>query len=132
MNANKYPERRLKHLISGPFTLMMIVPTVITDIFLELFQHICFPLYNIPLVKRKNYIRIDRHKLKYLSYLDKFNCSFCGYTNGVAAYSVKIAGDAEKYWCGIKHQKTKVFEEPEHHKEFVGYNDKEEFKKRFS
>ncbi len=35
--------------------------------------------------------------------LEKFNCIYCGYGNGVAAYGKEIIARTEQYWCPIKH-----------------------------
>jgi hypothetical protein len=106
----------------------MIIPAVILDIFLEIYQLICFPLWGIPKNKRNNYIKIDRQKLSYLNKWDKVWCMYCGYANGVAAYSVKIAGDSEKYWCGIKHKPSSGFIQPAHHKDFLEYGNEKAYK----
>ena len=97
-------------------------------IFLELYQAICFTLYDIPLVERKKYIKIDRHKLKYLDWVEKINCAYCGYGNGVLNYASAIAIATEKYWCGIKHSKDQYFIEPEHHRDYLEYGDEEGYK----
>jgi len=131
MKFKLHSERRLRHWFAGPFIWGMVIPLVILDVFLEIYHRICFPLYSIPLVKRRNYIKIDRKKLEYLNLFEKVACSFCGYANGLFAYAVRIAGDSEKYWCSIKHAKKKGFHEPEHHKEFLEYGDKETFNKLF-
>ena len=116
-------------LLSGPFVYVMIVPLVILDIFAEIYHRICFFLYGIPYVSRKKYIKIDRHKLKYLWWFDKINCAYCGYANGLLRYTAEIAARTEKYWCGIKHKKDPEFNEPEHHKNFEEYGDKDNYKK---
>ena len=48
----------------------------------------------------------------------KFNCSYCGYANGVLHYASVIAGRTEQYWCGVKHEKRNGFVEPHHHENF--------------
>jgi hypothetical protein len=110
---------------------MMIIPLVILDVFIEVYHHICFPLYGIPLVKRSNYIKIDRHKLEYLTPMEKIDCAYCGYANGLLHYSAEIAGRTEKYWCGIKHKEEKDFVPPKHHENFVEYGDRGAFEKRY-
>ncbi len=127
MEFRKHRERWLRHLVSSPFIYMMILPIVIMDIFIEIYHRICFPLYGIPCVKRCAYIRIDRHRLEYLTFSEKLNCAYCGYANGLAAYLVRIAGDTERYWCGIKHKKEVGFEEQPHQKDFLEYDDKRSF-----
>ena len=99
------------------------------DLLVELYHRVAFPLCKIKLVKRFNYIKIDRHKLSYLNCLEKIGCAYCGYANGLVNYWVKIAAESEKFWCAIKHEKCKDFMVPEHHKEFVDYGDDKGFKK---
>lgn len=70
---------------------------------MTLYQAICFPVYGIPKVKRKDYIVIDRHYLSYLNLVEKLNCVFCGYFGGVIAFTAEVAARTEQYWCPIKH-----------------------------
>lgn len=74
---------------------------------------------------------MDRQKLSYLTIYDKVNCAYCGYANGLMHYGTRIAGDTEKYWCGIKHTPGKGFKEPEHHKDFLKYGDEKAFKEKY-
>ncbi len=131
MEYKKYGNRKLRHTISIPFIWMMIFPMVLFDIFLETYHRICFRLYGIPIVNRQSYIRMDRQKLSYLKWYDKINCAYCGYANGLMAYGVKIAGDTEKYWCGIKHVPGNGFKEPAHHKDFLKYGDEKAYKNKY-
>ena len=73
-------------------------------------------------------IRIDRQKLKYLNIMEKLNCMYCGYANGLLNYARVISGETERYWCGIKHKSGDGFNEPEHHKDFLEYGDEEGFR----
>lgn len=131
MDYKLYKNRKIRHFLSAPVIWSMIIPLVILDVFLEIYHRICFPLYGIKIVNRKNYIKIDRYKLKYLKWYDKINCAYCGYANGLINYAQKIAAETEKYWCGIKHEKTKNFVEPPHHKEFLNYGDEKSFKRKY-
>ena len=131
MEYKRHPKRFLRHLFSAPFIYIMIFPLAVLDIFIEVYKQLCFRLYGIELIRRKNYIRIDRHKLDYLNFIEKINCAYCGYANGLLNYSVAIAGATEKYWCGIKHKKYNGFVEPKHHKNFLKYGDKNSFKRDF-
>ena len=79
-----------RHAASMPFIYVMFFPLVFFDLFLEIYHHACFPLYKLPLVNRAKYIKIDRHKLKYLNALEKLNCSYCGYANGLIHYASVI------------------------------------------
>ncbi len=88
-----------------PFIWLMIIPIIIIDISVTIFQIICFPIYKIPKVKRKDYIIIDRYNLFYLGKIEKINCLYCEYFNGTVAYVKEIAGRTEQFWCPIKHSK---------------------------
>lgn len=124
--------QNVKNVIIGPVIFSLIIPLLILDIWGEIYHRICFPLYKMPYVKRKKYIKIDRHKLSYLDFWQKFYCVYCGYANGVINYWSEIAGKTELYWCGIKHKEGGDFIPPKHHDNFVEYGDKEEFKKKYT
>lgn len=121
----------VKNVASAPFIFGMAVPFVFLDICLELYHRVCFPLYGLAYVRRSDYIKIDRHKLKYLTFKEKMGCLYCGYANGLLHYASVIAGITEKYWCGIMHQKHQGFVPPPHHKDFVEYGDEAAFYKKY-
>ena len=122
--------QRIKHYISMPFIWILIVPMIFMDILMEIYHRICFPLYGMPHVKRSRYIRIDRHKLEYLPWTQKIGCVYCGYANGLMHYATVIAANSEHYWCNIMHQRFKNddFIPPSHHKDFLEYGNKEQYK----
>ena len=122
-----------KHIITLPLVWIWLVPFAVVDIVAEIYHRICFPLYNSPYVKRSEYIKIDRHKLKYLNFFQKISCAYCGYANGLLAYWSEIVGRTEKYWCGIMHKKRKRFIPPKHHKKFkfVEYGSELKFKAKY-
>jgi hypothetical protein len=122
--------KSIRNFVTWPIICGMIVPLVMFDICMELYHRICFPLYGIPLVVRKNYMRIkDRTELPYLNTFDKIFCAYCGYANGLIHYAFVIAGETEKYWCSIKHKKYEGFIPAPHQKDFLEYGDKESFEK---
>jgi len=93
----------VRNIISAPFIYSMIIPIAFFDLTITLYQHIFFRLYSIRRVKRSDYIVLDRHQLAYLNGIEKLNCIYCGYGNGVVAYSRKVIARTEQYWCPIKH-----------------------------
>ena len=127
MDYKKYKNRRIRHWVIAPFIWLNLFPILLLDFFTELYNRITFPIYGLPLVKRSDYIKIDRPKLKYLSLFDKLSCGYCGYANGVLPYAAEIAAVTEKYWCGIKHAQYKEFKEPKHHKKFISYGDTKKY-----
>ena len=94
------------------------------DAFITFYQHTCFRVYGIALVERKRYIRIDRHRLPFLNTIEKINCTYCGYGNGVLAYAREVAARTEQYWCPIKHaMRTK--DQHARTNTFIDYGDSE-------
>ncbi|MCW8842632.1 MAG: hypothetical protein OQK00_04370 [Rhodobacteraceae bacterium] len=113
-------------VLTAPVIYSLIIPFVILDIFVTIYQAICFSVYGIPKVKRRDHIRIDRHHLAYLNGLQKLNCVYCGYCNGVVAYVREIAGRTEAYWCPIKHA-ARVDGTHAHYAGFIEFGDGEGF-----
>jgi len=91
------------NIISAPVIYSMIVPFVLLDIWVSLYQIICFPIYGVEKVRRRDYIVFDRHHLAYLNLVEKLNCAYCSYGNGLLAYCLEIGARTESYWCPIKH-----------------------------
>ena len=79
--------------------------------------------------KRDDYIAIDRHRLGYLNAIEKLNCVYCGYSNGVIAYVREIAARTEQYWCPIKHARRVIGSHPRYAM-FDDYGDAEGYQKR--
>ena len=96
-------ESSLKNILSEPVIWAVFIPTVFLDLGVTLYQTICFPIYGIPKVKRADYIIFDRQYLNYLNIIEKINCAYCSYFNGVIAYIQEIAARTEQFWCPIKH-----------------------------
>ena len=96
-------ESEFRNVVSAPVVYLMIVPLGILDLFISFYQFVCFPLYGIEKVKRAHFIIIDRQQLAYLNVIEKMNCIYCGYANGLIAYTREITARTEQYWCPIKH-----------------------------
>ena len=112
----------LKSFIAAPFIYALIAPLIFLDIFVSLYQAICFPLFGIQKAKRSDYIVFDRAHLAYLNFLEKINCAYCSYGNGLIAYTREIAGKTEQYWCPIKHAKRVYLSHP-YYSQFAEYGD---------
>ena len=95
----------------------------------SVYQFICFKVYGIPRVKRNDFIVLDRQSLSYLNPIEKLNCVYCGYFNGMIAYVQEIAGRTEQYWCPIKHARKLGAMHKRYHK-FFNYGDHQEYKNR--
>jgi len=98
----------LLNLLAFPVIWLMLVPMALLDLLLGLYQVVCFTAYRIPRVSRSEYIVLDRGDLPYLNAVEKLNCAYCGYANGLAGYFREIAARTEQYWCPIKHARRIV------------------------
>jgi hypothetical protein len=116
----------LRNIASAPFIYLMIVPFVMLDVLLFVYQSVCFPLYRIPKVRRSNYVVVDRHHLGYLNAIEKVNCMFCGYVDGLLSYTRQIVSRTEMYWCPIKHAR-KVLEPHRRYSRFTDFGVGEDY-----
>ncbi|MDQ6997719.1 MAG: hypothetical protein Q9M17_03295 [Mariprofundus sp.] len=108
--------------LTAPFIYMIIIPFCLLDLFVSIYQFICFPVYGIPKVRRRDHIVFDRHKLGYLNALEKFNCFYCSYGNGLISFVREVAARTEQYWCPIKHARRISGTHP-HYSGFFDYGD---------
>ena len=99
---------RPQNLITGPIIYSMIIPLLVTDLFVTFYQITCFPIYGIKKVRRADYIIFDRQNLQYLNFIEKFHCTYCAYGSGMIAYISEIVGRTEQYFCPIKQDRKSV------------------------
>jgi len=118
-------------VLTAPVIYSLIVPLVILDISVSIYQAVCFPAYGIEKVRRRDYFTFDRAHLAYLNALERLNCAYCSYANGLIAYVREIAGRTEQYWCPIKHARRMIATH-DHYREFVDYGDAEAYRERIA
>ena len=118
------------HILTAPVIYSLIIPFALMDLFVTVYQWICFPVYGLEKIKRSDYMIFDRYHLAYLNIIEKINCAFCSYCNGVAGYARAVGGRTEQYWCPIKHAR-KVIGAHEGYSGFVEYGDAEAFRKKY-
>jgi len=64
-----------------------------------------------------------------LNSIEKLNCLYCSYFNGLMQYAAAIAGRTELYFCPIKHAK-KVAYKHEYYDAFFRYGEEDEYQKK--
>jgi len=109
-------------ILTVPIIWAALIPCVILDLVVTVYQFICFPIYGIPFARRRDYVVIDRQHLGYLNWLEKMNCMYCGYFNGVLAYVREVAARTEQYWCPVRHARP-VKSVHGHYRGFFEYGD---------
>jgi hypothetical protein len=114
-------------ILTAPAIYALIIPVVLLDLFVALYQAVCFPVYGIPRVRRRDYLAFDREQLGYLNALEKLNCAYCAYANGVFAYVREVGSRTEQYWCPIKHAR-RVLGVHARYGTFVDYGDADAYR----
>jgi hypothetical protein len=122
-------ESQILSILTAPAIYSLIVPIAVLDLWVSMYQSICFRVYGVARVKRSTYIVIDRQHLAYLNGIEKLNCVYCGYANGVLAYVREVAGRTEQYWCPIRHAR-RVHAPHTHYREFVDFGDAQGYHRR--
>lgn len=116
-------------VLTSPIIYSMAIPLALLDLWASAYQAICFRVYGLPRVKRSDYLAFDRQKLHYLNVIEKLNCDFCAYGNGVVAYVREISSRTEQYWCPIKHA-VRITDPHRRYYEFLEYGDAEGYRAR--
>lgn len=124
-----FREASWRNIVSAPFIYSMIIPLAFLDLAVTFYQAVCFRLYRIPRVRRSRYIVLDRQYLSYLNGIEKFNCVYCGYGNGVIAYVREVISRTEQYWCPIKHARSIPGAHRRYHR-FLEYGEGEDLEAR--
>ncbi|WP_205620664.1 hypothetical protein [Nisaea denitrificans] len=117
----------LASLIVAPAVYGLIIPIALLDLGVWIFQVVCFTAWGMERVKRSDHVIVDRHRLSYLNGIEKLNCWYCGYANGVIALAREVASRSEQYWCPIKHA-LRVRTRHPRYRNFVEYGDAEGFR----
>ncbi len=120
---------RLLAVLSAPVIYVVLIPFLLLDVTVSLYQAICFTVYEIPKVNRADYIIFDRAHLRYLNLLERLNCLYCSYANGVCGYVSEIAARTEQHWCPIKHAQ-KLRKAHSRYGRFLEYGDAEGYRTR--
>ncbi|WP_339694249.1 hypothetical protein [uncultured Parasphingorhabdus sp.] len=122
-------EAQISVILTAPFIYALLLPFAFLDLSVSIYQSICFRAYGIERVRRRDYIVYDRGKLSYLNAIEKINCTYCSYANGVIAYVREVSARTEQYWCPIKHA-LKVRGQHKRQRLFEEYGDGTEYQQR--
>jgi hypothetical protein len=114
-------------ILTAPVIYSLIIPVLLLDLFVAVYQTVCFPVYGIPRVRRTDYLAFDREQLAYLDAIEKLNCAYCAYANGIFAYVREVAARTEQYWCPIKHAR-RVLGVHARYGSFVDYGDADAYR----
>lgn len=115
--------------LTAPFIYVLVVPIALLDLFVSVYQAVCFRAWGIARVNRGEYIALDRHRLAYLNGIQKLNCSYCAYANGVIAFVRDVAGRSEQFWCPVKHA-IRVRGVHDRYRDFLDFGDADGFIKK--
>jgi hypothetical protein len=113
---------RLLVIFSSPLIYACVLPFLLLDAAVAIYQLVCFPIYGIPKVRRKDYLVFDRGRLAYLNTIEKVGCMYCSYANGLLALITEIAARSEQYFCPIKHAHS-LLQTHSRYAKFLPYGD---------
>jgi hypothetical protein len=94
---------RLAVILTVPLIYACAIPFAFLDLFVTIYQAVCFPIFRVPKVRRRDYLIFDRGRLAYLNAIEKVGCVYCSYANGLLAYIAEIAARTEQRFCPIQH-----------------------------
>jgi hypothetical protein len=114
-------------VLTAPVIYALLLPMLLLDVSITVYQQICFRAYGIPRVKRSDYFVYDRAHLAYLNLIEKINCAYCSYGNGLMAYGREVVARTEQYWCPIKHARKIMAAHP-YYTGFVDFGDAQSYK----
>lgn len=117
---------RPQNFLTAPIIYGMIFPLLLFDLCVSFFQATCFPIYGIAKARRSDYIVFDHQHLAYLNIIEKMDCLFCSYANGLIAYTHEITARTEQYFCPIKHAR-KVLGAHARYAQFLDYGEADDF-----
>jgi hypothetical protein len=117
----------LRDFVMAPVIYSMIVPLLLLDLCLFLYQHLYFRAYRIPRARRSDYLVLDRGQLAYLNGIEKLNCYYCSYANGLFALAREVGARTEQYWCPIKHAR-RLRDNHSRYNQFFEYGDAEAYR----
>ncbi|MDE2490080.1 MAG: hypothetical protein KGM24_04485 [Elusimicrobia bacterium] len=121
----------LKSLLVAPVIYSLVAPLVLLDLWLFVYQSVCFPAYGIEKVERARYVVLDRGALTYLNWIERLNCVYCGYANGLVAYAREVASRTEQYFCPIKHAR-RLAGAHGRYKDFLDFGDADAYRTRLA
>jgi len=116
-------------ILTAPVIWFCLVPGVFLGLAISAYQAICFPVYGIPKVRRSDYIVLDRQYLSYLNWIERANCLYCSYFNGLISYVREVVARTEQYWCPIKHAR-KLKTVHNRYKNFLDYGDAKGYREK--
>jgi hypothetical protein len=76
----------IARVLTGGTAMYICLPFIVLQHIFYLFffyNVLLFHLIGLPRLKFTNYVVVDRYKIEALPWLDRFNCMYCGYANGL-------------------------------------------------
>ncbi len=123
-----FAEASVANVLTAPLIYAGLLPMLLLDLFLFVYQEVCFPIYGIAKVRRGDHLVFDRQDLPYLNLIERINCGYCSYGNGLAGLFREVSARTEQYWCPIKHAR-RIVAAHERYPRFFEYGDADSYRK---
>lgn len=76
----------LLRVVIGALGIYLTIPAFMVihgAVVVFILRRVVFPLLSLDNLRTENHIILDRYRVEGLSFMDKFNCLFCGWANGI-------------------------------------------------
>ena len=83
-------------VLAVPFLYVCVLPLLLLDLSVTIYQAILFPLYKISKVRRREYLAFERGGFDSSNALEKCGRQYCFYANGLLSYVIEIASRSEQ------------------------------------
>ena len=120
----------IRFLWDAPRFSLILAPVLLLDAWLWVYQGLCFPVYGIEKARRSDYVVLDRGHLEYLNWIERINCDYCSYANGLIAFAREVSSRTEQYFCPIKHASRRAGEHARY-RDFVDYGDADAYREKW-
>jgi hypothetical protein len=120
-NKKASPRGILLRAVSTVVITSMVFPLLIVDVCCSVYHAVYFRLKGIPLIPRGRYIVLDRGRLRGLNWVQRWNCAYCDYANGLIEWTKAVINTTEVYNCAIKH--GSAAHALDHQKGYFAYRD---------
>lgn len=105
-------ESQWRNVVTAPLIYPLLLPLLLVDLSVTLYQGLCFPLYRVAWGRRRDHMVFERTHLGYLNLIEKLNGAYGSYANGLSSYVREVVARTQQYWCPIKHARRVLGSHP--------------------
>jgi len=93
----------LRNVVTAPIIYPVLLPLLLLDLAVGVYQVLCFARYGIGRVGRREHLACDGPRRACRNPIEKIHCACCSNANGLMACARELVGRTEPYGCPIQH-----------------------------